>query len=279
MIKRILVGVSGTPALEAKINYVIDIAWRHKASVELIDVVDVDRLSEVGPVPLGGGHFYERMVKRRVRESHEQSDKAVALFRERCEGAQIDVTVLSREGDPIVLLAALWRYVDLCVLDARGWFDHSVLPDPESALGQLVASGVRPILAVPEETTEGVSRVMMAYNGSLEAAKAMKQFCQLAPYPETEVHVVLTGQSKSEENPQDLLDDAKRYVEAHGHRCLSLHLEGEDRAGSILDYATQNGIDMIVMGGSMHRVLLSKRFGRMTLDLLKRSKIPLFISH
>lgn len=279
MIKRILVGVSGTPALEAKINYTIDLAWRHKASVDLIDIVDVDRLGQVGPVPIGGGHFYERMVKRRVAESHEISDKAVTMFKERCEGAEIDVNVIHREGDPIVLLAALWRYVDLCVLDARGWFDHKVLPDPETAMGQLVASGVRPILAIPEETTEGVARVVIAYNGALESAKAMKQFLQLGPYPEAEVQIVLTGDPKSEENAGDLLEDAQRYVEAHGYRCTTEHLEGHDRAASILDHCTANGVDMIVMGGSFHRVLLSKRFGRMTLALLKEAKIPLFISH
>ena len=94
MLKRILVGVTGTPALEAKVTYTVDLAWRHGAAVELVDIVDVDRLSEVGSVPIGAGHFYDRMVKRRVQESHEASDKSVALFRQRCEGAKVDVTVI-----------------------------------------------------------------------------------------------------------------------------------------------------------------------------------------
>ncbi|MCB1883143.1 MAG: universal stress protein [Geminicoccaceae bacterium] len=279
MLKRILVGVTGTPALEAKVTYTVDLAWRHGAAVELVDIVDVDRLSEVGSVPIGAGHFYDRMVKRRVQESHEASDKSVALFRQRCEGAKVDVTVIRREGDPITLLASLWRYADLLVIDARGWFDHGVLPDPEGALGQLVVNGVRPILAVPEETTEGVSRVVVAYNGTMEAAKAMKQFAQLALYPEAEVEIVLAGNAKTEEDPQDLLDDAMLYLKAHGYRCTTRRLDGGDRAGVLLDHCKAGGVDLIVMGGSMHRILLSKRFGRMTMDMLRRSQIPLFISH
>ena len=279
MLKRILVGVTGTPALEAKVAHTVDLAWRHGAAIELVDIVDIDRLGEVGPVPIGAGHFYDRMVKRRVQESHQVSDKAVLLFKQRCEAAKVDVTVIRREGDPIDLLASLWRYTDLLVIDARGWFDHGVLPDPEGALGQLVVNGVRPILAIPEETPEGVSRVVVAYNGAMEAAKAMKQFAQLALYPEAEIEVVLAGDAKTEEAPQDLLDDAVRYLTAHGYRCTGRRLDAEDRAGVLLDHCKASGIDLIVMGGSMHRVLLSKRFGRMTMDMLRRSQIPLFISH
>ncbi len=37
--------------------------------------------------------------------------------------------------------------------------------------------------------------------------------------------------------------------------------------------------DMIVMGGRYRRFLLAQRFGRAMVDMIKRSQLPLFISH
>ena len=45
MIKRLLVGVAGTPALQAKISCAVDLARHHGAEINILSVVDVDRLS------------------------------------------------------------------------------------------------------------------------------------------------------------------------------------------------------------------------------------------
>ena len=47
---------------------------------------------------------------------------------------------------------------------------------------------------------------LVAHSGSLESAKALKQFVQLQFYPGTEMHLVTAGSPKSGEAPQVLLD-------------------------------------------------------------------------
>ena len=64
MIRRILVGVAGTPATEAKIAYTVELAARHDASISAMSVVDVVRLAKVGPVPLGGAHCAKARITR-----------------------------------------------------------------------------------------------------------------------------------------------------------------------------------------------------------------------
>ena len=53
MIKRVLVALSGTPFNESAIHHAVDIATRHEAAVTGVTVVDLAKLANVGPVPVG----------------------------------------------------------------------------------------------------------------------------------------------------------------------------------------------------------------------------------
>ncbi len=277
MIKRLLVGVAGTPALKAKIDYTLDLARRHSAEVGLLSVVDRDRLAAVGPVPIGAGKYAEDLRQGRIARSHEMDETALARFEAAAAEAQVPLTTLRSEGDPLEIIAAAWRYHDLCVLGLRGWFDHDVLPDPENVLQQLISRSVRPILAVPE-TSRPVKKVLIAYNGSLESAKTMKQLVQLAPWPNATLHLVCVGKSKSGEEVQTLLEEATTYCRLHGYETSSTTREGQ-ASDALLQEAEASGADLIAMGSSHRKLLLSRRFGRNALALIKTADLPLFLSH
>jgi hypothetical protein len=122
---------------------------------------------------------------------------------------------MREEGDPFEQLVKAWRYADVCLLGARGWFDHGLIPEPENSLLRLIAQGMRPLLALPD-TVRAVRRVLIAYNGSLESAKAMKQFLRTPLWQGLETHVVCVGAPKTGEDAQKLLTDAADYARDHG---------------------------------------------------------------
>ena len=138
--KRILVGISGTPATPCKIEYAIELAKRHGAKLDMLSVIDVDRLAHVGPVPIGGTHFADRIRDDRVRQSHENAEKAIAAFKVKADAAGIDYTHVMAEGDPFELLAAHWRYNDLCLLGLR----ESPLLNARPQFGQRSADTLQP---------------------------------------------------------------------------------------------------------------------------------------
>ena len=70
MIRRILVGVAGTPATEAKIACTVELAARHGATISALCVIDVAPLAKVGPVPLGVAHYARQMRDGRVAGIH-----------------------------------------------------------------------------------------------------------------------------------------------------------------------------------------------------------------
>lgn len=277
MIKRLLVGVAGTPALPAKIRCTVDLAKLHGAEISILSVVDVERLSSLGPVPLGAGKYAQDMRKGRIARSHSLDETAIATFEAACEEAGVPVRVVRQETDPLEAVTSTWRYHDLCVLGARGWFDHAVVADPHDALLTLIAGGVRPVLAVTEEIRP-MRKALIAYNGSLESAKTMKQFIQMALWPDMEIHIVCVGKPKSGEDVTTLFEQAAAYCRLYGHEPMTDNIEGEVR-DVLHSYAKAMGADVIVMGSSYSKMLLLKRFGKNALGLIKSSEVPLFLSH
>ncbi len=275
--KRLLVGVAGTPALKSKIECAVDLARAHGAEISVLSVVDVERISYVGAVPLGAGRYAQDLRDSRAERSHRLDEDAIGTFEEACKSAGVPVRTIREEGRPLEVLTNVWRYHDLCLLSARGWFDYGVLPEPQNDLLKLIASGVRPLLTVTEEPRP-FRRALVAYNGSFESAKAMKQFLQMALWPQMELHIACVGKPKSEEAPKELLENAEGYCRLYGHTPVGVHLEG-DIQGALLTHAEKVDADVLVLGSSYRKILLMKRFGKNALALLKDSKVPLFLSH
>ncbi len=277
MIKRILVGVAGTPELPSKIKCAIELAQRHDAEIGVLSVVDIDRLTNVGAVPLGGGHHAWRLREKRIERSHSQGESAITQFEEACEEANVPLHVIRCAKDPLEALREYIRYYDLCVLGARGWFDYDVMPEPRDALLNLIAGGVRPILVV-RNGIESVRSAVIGYNGSIESARTMKVFIRLALWLEMEIHIVCVGDPKTGERPEELLDAAAAWARTHGFDPKLVHCEGVP-AKALHDYAVGVGAGVIAIGSSCRRVLLDRRFGKNVRTLLETSDLPLFLSN
>lgn len=226
---------------------------------------------------IGAEKYAQDMREGRIERSHGLDENAIARFESACADAEIPVRVIRQEGDPVDVLAAAWRYHDLCVLGARGWFDYDVLPEPQNALLKLIARGVRPILTVTVDVRP-IRKALIAYNGSLASAKAMKQFVQMSLWPDMDVHIVCVVKPKTQEEPQALLHQAAVNCRLYGYDPILAQVEGEVRS-ALLSHAATIEADVIVLGSSYRKVLLSQRVGKNALGLIKMSDVPLFLSH
>ncbi len=277
MIKRILVGVAGTPDLPSKLKCVTQLAQHHGAEVGVLSVVDIDRLTNVGGVPMGGGHYAWRMREKRIERSHRLDEDAIAQFEDACKKANVPVNVIRREKDPLEALSELTRYYDLCVLGARGWFDYKVMPEPRDALLNVIAGGVRPLLTITGEM-KSIRSAVVGYNGSIESARTMKSFIKLALWPDMEIHIVCVGKPKTKEKPEEILDAAGAWAKTHGFEVKLAHCEGTP-SKALHDYAMDVNAGVIAIGSSCRRVLVKRRFGKNVRTLLETSDLPLFLSN
>jgi len=274
MIKRILVGLAGTTYTPVAIQRAITLAQAHEAEVTGVTVLDSSRVRCEG---IGLAKAPNRELVRGERMAIERSQivQTVDDFKAACQSAHIKHHIVEESGDAFTSLVELARYHDLMVFGLRSVFDYDFhAGDPESLLIRLVGAGVRPMIAVSEQF-RSISRVMIAYNGTMESAKAMKRFVQMRLWPNVELKVVTFHSSDGKAN--ELLRDAMDYCRAHGFSVCHQSNPGDPKvllpAAAALWQA-----DMIVMGNSARSVLLRKVLGDTLLGTLRDTQIPLFLA-
>jgi nucleotide-binding universal stress UspA family protein len=274
MIKRILVGLGGTPFTDVAIERAIKLANDHGALITGVTVVDTKRLKQVGPVPPGGGAYAEKLREKRFEITEKRIEKAIEKFTKKCKESGISNQIKRETGDPFETMIAHARYNDVTIFGLKSLFDYGFNVEPRDALIRLVSQGVRPIIAVSTEY-RSIQKVLIAYSGSMESAKAMRRYVQLNPWRNVHLRVVHFG--KSGEGTDQLLKDAAEYCRDHG---FSTETESVDKSAKnhLIGYAQKNKMDLIVMGNSIRNLLFRHLLGDTVLNAIQQSDRPLFLA-
>jgi nucleotide-binding universal stress UspA family protein len=274
MIKRILLGLGGTPFTDVAIQRAVELSKSHDALITGVTVVDTKSLKQVGPVPPGGAAYAAKLREQRVAISEERIDSAIGQFKSQCNAAGIRFKVERETGDPFETMIAHSRYNDVTIFGLKSLFDYGFTMEPRDALIRLVSQGVRPIIAVSPEF-RNIGNVLIAYSGSMESAKAMRRFVQLNLWPDVQLRIVHFGQRN--DNTDQLLADAGSYCHDHGYPNETDLVEGSARA-RLIEYAREHEMDLIVMGNSIRSLLMRHLLGDTVLNTIQLADRPLFLA-
>ncbi len=274
MIRRILVVLAGTRFTPSAIRLAVELAGRHGARVTGVAALDRRRLDYVGPVPPGAAAHAERLRTHRHTVRREQVAAAVRTFRDACKAAGVGHEVVEGEEDACELVPSRSRYHDLTVFGLRALLECQLgAQHSEAAVARLIGGGVRPILAVAEEPRP-VRRVLVAYSGSVDSARAMRSFFQFGLWPDVRVRVVTAHASEGEGSR--LLADAAEYCRAHGLEPETRRTSGQ--AGrELLAEADRWDADLVVAGNGARSLLRRRHIGETALHLMRHSGRPLFL--
>ncbi len=272
MIKRILVGLAGTPYTPVAIQRALKIAQNHEAEVTGVTLIDKSSLLD----DRGETAWQVLEGRQRLTDAENRIERSIADFRAACDEMGVEQWRLVQETEaPFTKLIELARYHDLMVFGLKSIFENDFLcRDPEGLLVRIVAAGVRPLIAVTDKY-RAIHRVLIAYSGSMESAKAMKRFVQLRLFPEAQLKIVTC--EKFEEDGQRLLKDAADYCRAHGF-SVECQISPDSPKTFLLEEARAWEADLIVMGNSARSVLMRKILGDTVLATLRHTPIPLFLA-
>ncbi|MBN1852858.1 MAG: universal stress protein [Pirellulales bacterium] len=278
MIKRILIGIGGTPFTTVAIRRAVELARLHGAQVTAVTIVDEARLRRLGPVPLGSGAAARELREHRILVTREKIDAEIVALEEQCVLDAVPLTVLREHDNPFMLLMQHARYHDLMVFGLRSMFEYDIFGgndvEPAIVLNSLAKAGVCPILAVSEKYRT-ICRALFAYDGSMQAAQAMKQFVRFHLWPDLALRILAcNGQEKE---TQQLSDDARAYCLSHGVDATSVHCSGTAHEEILKEAASWNA-DLVVLGCSGRGQIVSRLFGSTALHVLRHADLPLFLS-
>ncbi len=212
----------------------------------------------------------------------EEADRSRAAFE--AEAAACGLDAAWREGHTagqpyISEIATACRTSDLTIVGQ---------PDEEGLLSGLISPADiimacgRPVLVVPAAGSfdEVGHRVMIAWNGSREAARAA--FDALALCPEgAKIRILTAGSGGDGDEPHLSGGALAANFARHGYET-DLHRTNPDSitvAEEILSRAADFSADMIVMGCYGHARLRETIFGGVTRDIAGHMTVPVLMSH
>ena len=274
MLKRILVGLFGTEYTVSAIKQAVALASTHDAEVTGVSIIHEELLTYSGPVPIIGGYHADELPNAPLDKAKERGEWAIQEFTAECEAAGVRHQVLREVGEPFTLMIDQARYHDLMIFGLRSLFEFDLVPDPHSALARLVQAGVRPLIAVSKGFNP-VKKVLIAYSGSMESAKAMKRFVQMRLWPEARLRIVNFGNQA--DKAEQLLGDAAKYCRAHGFEPEE-DFVSESPKDQLLPYSEKWGADLTVVGNSATNLLVRRIFGETALHAIQNANRPLFLA-
>ncbi len=272
MIKRILVGLAGTPYTKVAIRRAVELAQQQQAQITGVTVVDTTVFNRLALTR--GGLASAMREHARLAITRDALDQSIAEFETACRDARVAGEVKQETGEPFELLISAARYHDLMIFGLRSVFEYDLALEPSDALAKLISGGVRPVLAISKEYRP-IRRVLIAYSGSVESAKTMKRFVQFRLWPEAQLRIVTFGHEVN--YAEQLVGEAADYCRAHGFEPEEAYVSKPPK-DHLLPYATEWGADLIVVGNSAKSLMLRRIFGETALQVIQHADRPLFLA-
>lgn len=272
-LKRLFVHFDGSARGERALDTALRLADTHDAHVIGCAVESIPTLPTAVGVQVPAAVY--DAIRAEVRAA---MDKARMIFEESCRKAgRADRCEWQEvEGDPAHALAEAARCTDLIVLGQsepdRDPAHIAALPD------DLVMMAGRPILTVPyigAPRTIG-KNILVAWRNGREAARAVMDALPLLQQAE-KVTILCINAGKWDDLPGA---DIARWLAEHGVTCRIERVSAEvDPADTILNWVSDNGADLIVMGAYGHSRLRETILGGTTRGILRHMTVPVLIAH
>ncbi|MGI0118439.1 universal stress protein [Zooshikella sp. RANM57] len=193
----------------------------------------------------------------------------------RAEQAGIeDIIAKQRHGSLTESLIELEDEIRVLVLGIRGEGHKDDGKHIGAHLETIIRSLHKPILVVNKEFTEP-KRIMLAYDGSEAAQKALDMIANRPLFKGLPCHVVYANPNP-EKHTSDCLPNAARKLEEAGIEVITTSLEGKPE-DVICAYQTEHQIDLTVMGAFGHTRIRELLLGSFTAKMLAATQKPLLL--
>jgi nucleotide-binding universal stress UspA family protein len=233
------------------------------------------------------GALVEEFIERAEQENISQSHRARAAF-DAWRGREPITLADSPSGADAAtcswreLMGSADQNIEACgrlsdlVIAARDTVEGNI--ENELAFEAALMHSGRPLLlAAPVPQATLGERILIAWNGSAEAARAVG-----AAMPFLKSAKAVTAITANEEGKPVTTGDAlSRYLAWHGIvvKTRSVEQDGRNIGELLLEAAQQDNADMMVMGAYSHSRLREYILGGATRHILDEGNIPVFMAH
>lgn len=277
MVKTILIGLDGSPYSDAATD--LGLRWAMRGNVMLVGLGVINPATVCPPelIPLGGSFYKQQRDETLLARARTQVEQYLGKFALRCSQAGVAHKLLEDTGVPADQIVREAQRYDLILLGQQTQFHGADQDQPDDTLTTVLRNTPRPVVTVPEKLNDATA-VVIAYDGSLQAARALYAFQTSGLADQREVHVVSVGSERVE-----AARHASRAVEFLGFHDISAtqHTVSPtpSTAEAILNQVRDLNAGLLVMGCYGQPTYREFFLGSVTRTVLTTSKVPLFLDH
>jgi nucleotide-binding universal stress UspA family protein len=277
MIRTILFPTDGFAASDTAQKTAIELAERFHARIIGLGILDVPWLVRPETIPVGGTGNVRTDGTNRVEEADRRVSDALSRLQTAAAVSGVAVDVVAMKGEPLQVLKGEAHRCDLVVV-GRGANFRSSFGERESRIVEaLIREGPRPVLSVPETAT-GASRLLVAFDASNSASRAMHMTALLGLVQNAQVQVLsIDAHARIAEQHAEL---AASLLRTHGGEVTAFGVESDvDPGEMILSHARTFGAHIVIMGAYGHRGLRDTIFGSCTRHVMDNCTAALFVQY
>jgi nucleotide-binding universal stress UspA family protein len=275
MLTSILIGLDGSAYSDVAVELGIQWAKKFNALLVGLGIVDEPTICKREPVPLGGASYKHDRDEQLLADGRRKVEEFLQRFGTQCAAADVAYQEVEDVGLPYEeILRESHRY-DLVLLGHETHFHFETSDRADETLWHVLRSESRPVVIAPAELHPGNS-VVIAYNASSQADRALQAFQAMGLDFGEEVHVICVDADEAKATHQ--AERAVEFLRPHGIRAVAA---GRKPAGSvaqtILDETTARQARLLVMGACGHSRLREALLGSVTKTTLRGSAVPVFL--
>ncbi len=283
VLRSILVGLDASAHRESLTGLAIRWSRRFGARLVGLAIVDEPGIRAIEPAWAVGGTpgkdpVYYAGYEVRLDQIHEEVDRLLADFQTRCAQAEVNALTLKRVGSPSEAIGQEAQIADLVLLPRGSRFRFTTRDnEPDDTVRKVLKNAPRPIVVVPT-TPAPDGPIVIAYDGSLQAARALAAFEATGLAESGQVHIVCVAVSG---NGGALgAERARQFLSLHKIEAKVDLLESSGSpAPLILQRVKELGAGLLVMGAYGQPKLREFVIGSVTRTILEACPVPLLVCH
>jgi nucleotide-binding universal stress UspA family protein len=272
MLKDILVCLDGSPGGQRATETAIRIARDQGARVVGVALVDADP-GRKGAASSGGAGVKPRRDEVMREDEHRQAQVLLEQLRARCVDAGVTATVIELRGWPAAKVVQEMPAHDLTVLGRAASFLLEHRPERDAH-----DRAPRPVMVVPEDDAPPGMDILVAFDGSSAARRALQAFADSGLGEGRQLHV-----ASAHDDGEAAWEMAGRGVDLLRERGLPgvAHsvVSGRPIAEALLDVRRKLGAGLVVTGAYTRSRVAEMFWGGVTRTLLDQTPVPLFLHH
>jgi nucleotide-binding universal stress UspA family protein len=277
MLKRILVLLGETPSSGSARDYAFRLA--HETGAELAGLAGIDLSYIEAPMPgtIGAGTYKVRLEQELRKQADKIRQQSRETFEQECNEQNIPFNWLSFEGDPTAHLHLAAETRDIIVTGHDTAYHGNIREQLPEMLSNLLLATPRPVILCADDRTSAKD-VLIAYDGSLPAMRAIQLFALLGLWRESRVHVISvdTDHELATRNSNNVVN----YLASHDYRGAAIPIKSDLHPSDVLRIEVNDrNVGTLIMGAYGRRGLQRLLFGSTTKPLIQEPPCPLFLYH